>query len=51
MVDAISRLRRRPSPLCPARVSTILFDHRYDGSLAERELGLRYTPLADTFEE
>ena len=49
MVDAISRLRRRPSPLCPARVSTILFGHRYDGSLAERELGLRYTPLADTF--
>jgi dihydroflavonol-4-reductase len=30
-------------------VGTILHGHRYDGSLATRELGLDYTPLADTF--
>ena len=28
---------------------TILHGHRYDGSRATRELGLEYTPLADTF--
>jgi len=34
--------------MCRARVRTILHGHRYDGSLATRELGLAYTPLADT---
>ena len=38
-----------PSPLCAARVNTILHGHRYDGSRAQRELGLAYTPVADTF--
>ena len=28
---------------------SILHGHRYDGSLAERELGLSYTPVAETF--
>jgi dihydroflavonol-4-reductase len=28
---------------------TILHGHRYDGSRATRELGLEYTPLAETF--
>ena len=57
-----ARARRRRSPprrpagcagstssLCRARVRTILHGHRYDGSLRERELGLDYTPVADTF--
>ena len=39
---------RSPSPVCPARVETILHGHRYDGSLAERELGVRYTPVRET---
>jgi dihydroflavonol-4-reductase len=30
-------------------VRTILHGHRYDGSRATRELGLEYTPVADTF--
>ena len=43
------RVRGRTSSLCRARVRTILHGHRYDGSLAERELGLEYTPVSDTF--
>jgi dihydroflavonol-4-reductase len=30
-------------------VRTLLHGHRYDGSRATRELGLEYTPVADTF--
>ena len=47
--DLAFRIRGRTSPLCGARVDTILHGHRYDGSRAERELGLRYTPVRDTF--
>jgi dihydroflavonol-4-reductase len=35
--------------MCRARIRTILHGHRYDGSRATRELGLTYTPTADTF--
>lgn len=42
-------MRRRTSPVCSARVRTILHGHRYDGSRATEELGLAYTPVADTF--
>ena len=45
---AIRLLRGRTTSLCRARVGTILHGHRYDGSLAERELGLSYTPVAET---
>lgn len=37
------------SPICRARVDTILHGHRYDGSFAARELGFGYTPIAETF--
>lgn len=40
---------RKPSPVCRARVGTILHGHRYDASRSERELGLVYTPVAETF--
>jgi dihydroflavonol-4-reductase len=30
-------------------VRTLAHGHRYDGSRAHRELGLRYTPVAETF--
>ena len=30
-------------------VRTLLHGHRYDGSRAERELGLHYTPVRETF--
>ena len=31
-------------------VRVLIHGHAYDGSRAERELGLRYTPLHDTLE-
>lgn len=35
--------------ICPALIDTLLHGHRFDGSLAERELGIAYTPVSDTF--
>jgi len=49
LAEGVARARGRTSSLCRARVRTILHGHRYDGSLATRELGLRYTPVAETF--
>jgi dihydroflavonol-4-reductase len=49
MAEAAYRVRRKTPSLCRARVRTILHGHRYDGSRATRELGLDYTPVADTF--
>jgi dihydroflavonol-4-reductase len=43
------RAGRRTSPMCRARVRTILHGHQYDGSRATRELGLTYTPATETF--
>lgn len=43
-----SRLLRRPLPLCPEVVRTLLHGHRFDASRAQRELGLHYRPLRDT---
>jgi dihydroflavonol-4-reductase len=39
---------RRNPPLCRETVRTLLHGHRYDGSRAERDLGLRYTPMEAT---
>lgn len=47
--EVVFRLGGSVSPVCRARVGTILHGHRYDGSLAERELGFTYTPVRDTF--
>jgi dihydroflavonol-4-reductase len=49
IVESAFRVRGKTSPICRARVDTILHGHRYDGSLATRELGLQYTPVAETF--
>ncbi len=49
LVERVLGLRGKTSSICRARVDTILHGHRYDGSRATRELGLRYTPVADTF--
>jgi len=38
------RLVRRDAPLCPEMVAALRHGHTYDGSRAESELGLRYTP-------
>jgi dihydroflavonol-4-reductase len=42
------RLARRHPPVCREMVRTLVHGHRYDGSRAERELGLRYTDPRDT---
>ncbi|HEY4280175.1 MAG TPA: NAD-dependent epimerase/dehydratase family protein [Conexibacter sp.] len=49
LVDSVYGLRGKVSPICRARVDTILHGHRYDGSRATTALGLEYTPIADTF--
>jgi dihydroflavonol-4-reductase len=40
-------LGRRP-PVCREMVRTLLHGHRYDGSRAERDLGLHYTDPRET---
>jgi hypothetical protein len=45
---AVARATRRDLPLCSEVARTLLHGHRYDGSLAERELGLAYTPIEAT---
>jgi dihydroflavonol-4-reductase len=40
---------RPHSGICPALIETLLHGHRFDGSRAERDLALRYTPIEDTF--
>jgi len=47
-VEQWFRLRGRQPPVCKEMVRTLLHGHRYDGSRAERELGLQYTPARDT---
>jgi dihydroflavonol-4-reductase len=49
LAEGVARLRGRSTSLCRARIGTILHGHRYDGSRAARELGLRYMPVAETF--
>ena len=43
-----SKLGSRDPSICPEMVATLLHGHRYDGSLADRALDVRYTPLAET---
>jgi dihydroflavonol-4-reductase len=47
-VEGGFRLARRHPPVCREMVRTLLHGHRYDGSRAERELGLRYTEPRET---
>jgi dihydroflavonol-4-reductase len=49
LIEGAFRLRGRTPPLCREMVRTLLHGHRYDGSRATRELGLHYTPVAETF--
>ena len=48
MAGTAGRVRRTDRSLCPEMVRTLLHGHRYDGSTAARELGLRYTPLEES---
>ncbi|MBV9093290.1 MAG: NAD-dependent epimerase/dehydratase family protein [Streptosporangiaceae bacterium] len=47
-VEAAARAARRKPPVCREMMRTLLNGHTYDGSRAERELGLHYTPVKDT---
>jgi dihydroflavonol-4-reductase len=42
-LEAVFKLSGRRAPLCREMVRTMLHGHRYDGSRAERELGISYT--------
>ncbi len=46
--SGVARLRKSESPMCKDMVRTLLHGHRYDGSRAERELGITYLPLTTT---
>jgi dihydroflavonol-4-reductase len=48
LTEVVGRVRRKDPSLCPEVVRTLLHGHMYDGSKATRELGLEYTPVADT---
>jgi dihydroflavonol-4-reductase len=48
VAEGAFRLLGRQPPVCREMVRTLLHGHRYDGSRAERELGLTYTPAAET---
>jgi dihydroflavonol-4-reductase len=48
VVERGSKLAGRKPPVCREMVRTLLHGHRYDGSRAERELGLRYTDPRET---
>ena len=47
-VERAFKLARRHPPVCREMVRTLLHGHRYDGSRAERELGLHYTDPRET---
>ncbi len=48
VVELAAGLLGRRAPICREVVRTLLHGHAYDGSRAERELGLRYTPVEET---
>ena len=50
-VGAVFRVLGREAPLCRESARAMLHGHRYDGSRAERDLGLRYTPAEEWLEE
>ena len=45
LAEAAAAVRGRQPRLCRETVRTLTQPHRYDGSRATRELGLRYTPI------
>ena len=47
-VEVVARLRRKAPPVCRQALRTLAHGHRYDGSRAERELGVRYGPVEET---
>lgn len=48
VIELAFRVRGEHPPICRELVRTLLHGHRYDGTRAERELGLVYTPPRET---
>ncbi|MGH9276839.1 MAG: NAD-dependent epimerase/dehydratase family protein, partial [Acidimicrobiales bacterium] len=48
VVEAVGRVRRRTPVVCRESLRALMHGHRYDGTRAERELGLTYRPAAET---
>jgi dihydroflavonol-4-reductase len=48
LVSVPFRISQRQAPICPEMVRTLRHGHAYGGSRASTELGLQYTPAADT---
>jgi dihydroflavonol-4-reductase len=48
--EQLARVRGRTPRFCREAIRTIAHPHLYDGSRAERELGVRYTPLTEALE-
>lgn len=46
--EGVGRLRGRTPSVCREMVRTLAHGHHYDGSRAQRELGVSYTPLEHT---
>jgi dihydroflavonol-4-reductase len=53
ILTALSDITKRPPPwgICVDQANMARVGFRFDGSKAERDLGLRYTPIRDTIEE
>ena len=49
LVEGAYRAGGKQPPVCREMVRTLLHGHRYDGTRAAGELGLRYTPVRETF--
>jgi dihydroflavonol-4-reductase len=49
-LESLARVRGTRPVLCREAVRTVGQPHLYDGSRAERELGLRYTPVREAME-
>jgi dihydroflavonol-4-reductase len=53
VLTALSDITKRPPPwgICVDQANMARVGFRFDGSKAERDLGLRYTPIRDTIEK
>jgi dihydroflavonol-4-reductase len=47
-LEALGRARRSNPRICRELARTLIHGHAYDGSMATRALGLRYTPIEET---
>ena len=48
VLERLAGMAGRVPPFCREAARVMLHGHRYDGTKAQRELGLTYTPISDT---